>query len=178
MFYASREASTNPSGNLFVSKSSISIPDGRELQIGDFIITPSANVYQAGGTTGPGGASIIMSHIAALAGNDGKDGADGEPGLNWRGEWSRQEDYVKNDVVYRLGSAYVCLSDSMTNSGADMSMTPPENNPFWSLLVSKGDTGADGVTPVKGTDYFTEADKAEIVSAVIAALPVYAGEVV
>ena len=42
----------------------------------------------------------------------------------------------------------------------------------------KGATGAAGKTPVKGTDYYTEADKAEMVSAVIAALPVYAGEVV
>ena len=38
--------------------------------------------------------------------------------------------------------------------------------------------GTPGTTPVKGTDYFTAADKAEMVSAVIAALPVYAGEVV
>ena len=38
--------------------------------------------------------------------------------------------------------------------------------------------GRDGHTPVKGTDYFTDADKAEMVSAVIAQLPVYAGEVV
>ena len=31
-----------------------------------------------------------------------------------------------------------------------------------------GPAGADGKTPVKGTDYFTEADKQEIVSAVLA----------
>lgn len=41
-----------------------------------------------------------------------------------------------------------------------------------------GKDGADGKTPVKGTDYFTEADKAEMVSAVITALPKYNGEVV
>ena len=35
----------------------------------------------------------------------------------------------------------------------------------------KGDNGADGHTPVKGVDYFTEADKQELVTAVIAALP-------
>lgn len=38
----------------------------------------------------------------------------------------------------------------------------------------KGDTGARGpagVTPVKGVDYFTAADKTELVSAVLAALP-------
>lgn len=38
--------------------------------------------------------------------------------------------------------------------------------------------GAAGKTPVKGTDYFTSADKADMVNQVIAALPVYAGEVV
>ncbi len=45
----------------------------------------------------------------------------------------------------------------------------------------KGDTGpagAAGRTPVKGEDYFTAADKAELVSAVTAALPKYAGEVI
>lgn len=42
---------------------------------------------------------------------------------------------------------------------------------------ANGKDGVDGHTPVKGTDYFTEADKAEMVSAVLAALPVYAGEV-
>ena len=31
--------------------------------------------------------------------------------------------------------------------------------------------GADGKTPVKGVDYYTEADKEEMVQAVIAALP-------
>ena len=36
----------------------------------------------------------------------------------------------------------------------------------------------DGYTPVKGVDYYTEADKTEMVNAVIAALPVYDGEVV
>lgn len=31
----------------------------------------------------------------------------------------------------------------------------------------KGEKGDDGYTPVKGTDYFTEEDKAEIVQAVV-----------
>lgn len=42
---------------------------------------------------------------------------------------------------------------------------------------ANGKDGADGKTPVKGTDYFTAADKTEMVNAVIAALPVYHGEV-
>lgn len=42
----------------------------------------------------------------------------------------------------------------------------------------KGDTGAagaDGYTPVKGTDYWTAADKAEIVADTLAALPTWTG---
>ena len=39
----------------------------------------------------------------------------------------------------------------------------------------KGDTGAAGHTPVKGTDYWTDADKVEIVNDVLAALPTWTG---
>lgn len=39
----------------------------------------------------------------------------------------------------------------------------------------KGEDGKDGKTPVKGTDYWTEADKAEIVADTLAALPKWTG---
>ena len=39
----------------------------------------------------------------------------------------------------------------------------------------KGDPGEQGKTPVKGTDYFTEADKTELVAAVMSALPKWTG---
>ena len=42
---------------------------------------------------------------------------------------------------------------------------------------TNGKDGVDGYTPVKGKDYFTETDKSEIVSSVIAAVPVYDGSV-
>ena len=38
-----------------------------------------------------------------------------------------------------------------------------------------GPAGTDGHTPVKGTDYFTEEDKTELVNAVLAALPMWEG---
>lgn len=38
-----------------------------------------------------------------------------------------------------------------------------------------GSKGADGYTPVKGTDYYTEADKTEMVNLVLAALPTWNG---
>jgi len=43
---------------------------------------------------------------------------------------------------------------------------------------SHGETGADGYTPAKGVDYYTEAEKQEMVDAVLASLPMYNGEVV
>ena len=41
--------------------------------------------------------------------------------------------------------------------------------------VRNGADGTNGKTPVKGTDYFTDADKAEMVSAVIEELPKWSG---
>ena len=41
----------------------------------------------------------------------------------------------------------------------------------------KGDPGADGKTPERGVDYWTEADKAGIVEDVLTELPIYSGEV-
>ena len=39
----------------------------------------------------------------------------------------------------------------------------------------QGPAGNDGYTPVKGTDYFTESDKTELVNAVLSALPAAEG---
>ena len=43
------------------------------------------------------------------------------------------------------------------------------------LKGDKGDPGAPGKTPIKGTDYWTAADKAEIVADTLAALPTWTG---
>lgn len=42
----------------------------------------------------------------------------------------------------------------------------------------EGPAGKDGKTPERGVDYWTAADKAEIVNEVLTSLPVYNGEVV
>ena len=58
-----------------------------------------------------------------------------------------------------------------------------ENGEFEPVPAIKGNTGpqgpagADGKTPVKGVDYYTETEKQEMVQAVIAKLPIYNGEV-
>ena len=43
------------------------------------------------------------------------------------------------------------------------------------LIPVKTIKGKDGNTPVKGVDYFTDTDKAEMVKSVLAALPTWTG---
>ena len=38
--------------------------------------------------------------------------------------------------------------------------------------------GKDGYTPIKGEDYYTDAEKTELINSVISALPIYDGEVI
>lgn len=56
-----------------------------------------------------------------------------------------------------------------------ISWTNNQNLPNPDPVNIKGEKGDDGYTPVKGTDYFTDAEKAEFVQAVIASLPIWNG---
>lgn len=74
-------------------------------------------------------------------------------------------------------------------SGTTLYITSASGTSSANLKGDKGETGApgadgkdgtngkDGYTPIKGKDYFTSADKTEMVNAVISALPKYNGEV-
>lgn len=62
---------------------------------------------------------------------------------------------------------------TQTSTGATITITDKSGTTTATVT-----NGKDGKTPVKGTDYFTAADKAEMVNSVIAALPVYNGEAV
>lgn len=85
-----------------------------------------------------------------IPGNDGKDGKDGQPGEPGK---DGKDGYTPvKGVDYFDGAPG----------------TPGKD----------GQNGQDGKTPVKGTDYWTDADRAAMVADVVAALPVYNGEVV
>lgn len=62
---------------------------------------------------------------------------------------------------------------TQTDSGATITITDKKGTTTATIT-----NGKDGRSPEKGTDYWTEADKDEMVADVIAALPVYNGEVV
>ena len=95
-------------------------------------------------------------------GEQGEKGADGTPATH---RWSGTTLYITS----ASGTTSANLKGDKGDKG-DPGTNGKDGQP--------GKDGADGKTPVKGTDYFTEADKAEMVSAVITALPKYNGEVV
>lgn len=101
--------------------------------------------------------------LASLQGKDGIDGKDGINGIDG-----------KDGVDGKDGSNGQDGSD-----GAD-GQTPYIQDGYWWIGETNTNVkaeGTDGYTPVKGTDYFTEADKAEIIEAVLQEVTTYNGEV-
>ena len=131
----------------------------------------------ATGATGPQGKQ-------GPQGEKGDTGAAGKDGISfrWRGAWDENVTYEPQDAVSRNGSSYIC---NMSNTGVDPASlgNPDADTGEWQLMAKmgatgargpagpqgeqgeKGDTGAtgaDGHTPVKGVDYFTPEEVAEI----------------
>ena len=83
----------------------------------------------------------------------------GTVAIKHRGEYDAEANYEKLNVVSYNGSSYCAKTSTQGNL--------PTNTDYWDLMAEKGDkgdTGDDGYTPVKGTDYYTVADKAELES--------------
>lgn len=90
------------------------------------------------------------------AGADGKDGVDGKDGTNGI-----------TPHIGDNGNWFIGGDDTGKPSRGEQGAKGSDG--------ANGKNGADGHTPVKGTDYWTAADKAEIVAEVVSALPKYEG---
>jgi hypothetical protein len=64
-------------------------------------------------------------------------------GFNYKGAYSGGTAYVVNDVVTSAGSTYIVTAPTTGNA--------PPNASYYSLLASKGDTGATGATGADAT---------------------------
>ena len=110
----------------------------------------------------PGGHRITITDangtktVDVMNGSNGKDGTNGNDGT----------------------SVSVSSVSESTEDGGSNVVTFSDGKTLTVNNGKAGSNGKDGKTPVKGTDYYTESDKTEMVNAVIAALPVYDGEVV
>jgi len=124
------------------------------------------------GATGPAGPQ-------GPAGAPGKDGADGKPGaagadgvtphIGDNGHWylgTTDTGKPSRGVTGAKGDA------GATGPAGPVGPAGPAGAPGKDGAVGpQGPAGAPGKTPVRGTDYWTAADKQEIVNSVIAALP-------
>lgn len=83
-------------------------------------------------------------------------------GIKNMGEYDSQTNYEKLNVVTYQGSTYCALRNTKGNL--------PTDTDYWQLYAEKGGVGPEGPqgpqgpTPVKGTDYYTAEDKAELES--------------
>ncbi len=78
-------------------------------------------------------------------------------GIKNMGVYDADTNYEKLNVVTYQGSTYCAKQDSKG--------VLPTNSDYWQLYAEKGDTGntgPQGPKPVKGIDYYTDTDKAEI----------------
>lgn len=67
---------------------------------------------------------------------------------------------------------------SVTESTADGGSNVVTFSDGKTVTIKNGSKGSPGYTPLRGTDYWTDADQEAIVQQVISALPIYNGEVV
>lgn len=106
----------------------------------------------------------------SIRGASGADGKDGNPG---------------KDGADGIGIRSVEQTTTSTEDGGENIITVTKTDGTQSTFTVKnggkgsdgqpGQNGADGKTPVKGTDYWTDADKTAIVNDVLAALPTWTG---
>lgn len=107
-------------------------------------------------------------------GETGADGANGKDGTSVTHSW--------NGTTLIVTSASGTTSADLKGAKGDQGIQGVQGEKGdkgdkgdTGLQGEKGDTGAAGHTPVKGTDYWTAADKIEIVNSVLAALPTAEG---
>lgn len=104
-------------------------------------------------------------------GEDGQDGTNGKDGVSATHSW--------NGTVLTVTSASGTSSADLKGAKGDTGETGAQGIPGEKGDAGdkgdKGDKGDPGYTPVKGTDYYTDADKTEIVNAVLDALPTWEG---
>lgn len=78
-----------------------------------------------------------------------------------------------SDIFVTIENAGPSIFVNMVNESPEISVSVQSAGP----PGETGKPGSDGYTPVRGVDYWTDQDKAEIIAETVAALPVYNGEV-
>ncbi len=111
---------------------------------------------------------LLEQYLAMFAELNSHPPIPGDDGY-WR-IWSLDtHSYEDSKFPLQAGKDGVSVTHSW--NGTVLTITSASGTSSADLKGDKGNPGAPGKTPVRGTDYWTEADKQEIVNSVIAALP-------
>ena len=140
--------------------------EGGSLTANNLIAVSSGSVIQLNRATTIGAGFVIYGMSATEYVGVWQEVGAGGASINWRGEWAETTKYSKLDAVSYEGSSYIFASDTPATGAI------PGIDGEWQLMAQKG---AAGKTPVKGTDYWTAADKASIVQDTLNALPTWTG---
>lgn len=155
------------------------LTDGAKIDLGD--IRGPAGPRGEAGPQGPAGRD-------GADGKDGETGPRGQPGPKGDSFQTVVEDDGNGNITIRAlttegtgtsgQNGYTFTPSvsaegviSWTNDGGLVNPEPVNIKGPAGANGQQGPAGTNGKTPVKGTDYFTQADKEELVQAVLAALP-------
>jgi hypothetical protein len=134
---------------------------------------PAANIRGEQGEDGEDGASITVSSVSESTEDGGSNVvtfSDGKK-LNVKNGSKGSDGATGKDGT---SVTVTNVSESSTDGGTNV-VTFSDGKKLNVKNGTKGSKGDTGHTPQKGTDYFTEADKQELVGAVLAALPAAEG---
>lgn len=137
-----------------------------------------------------GGSNVVVfSDGKTITIKNGKTGKDGT-GVTILGSYDSESALKAAHTTGNAGDAYMVAGDLYVWSASESTWknvgkiqgpagadgadgyTPVKGKDYFD-----GRDGQDGKTPIRGTDYWTDADKQSMVNDVLAALPVYNGEV-
>ena len=145
--------------------------------------SPTASVSKAGDTVTITVTDISGTTTATVSdGKDGADGKDGVDGFSPVASVSKSGSTATITITDKTGTTTAQVSDgqdgadgysptaSVSKSGSTATISITDKNGTTTATVSDGANGQDGApgqdgyTPIRGTDYWTAADKAEIVA--------------
>ena len=78
-----------------------------------------------------------------LRGLQGEKGVAGEKGINWQGDWTANKEYSVDDVVYYLGSSYICIKKHKSSLSVI-----PDGSSYWNIVALAGTNGSAGAVAV------------------------------
>ena len=118
------------------------------------------------GETGPQGPRGEQGP-QGLPGKDGVNGKDGKNGVDGTNGQDGADGVTPNITIGTVTTLEAGQQATVVNSGT-------KENPIFDFGIPKGEggkNGADGITPVKGTDYYTKEEKEELITEVLQRIP-------